>query len=398
MDVCIARKPIFDRNMKVYGYDLLYCENTIANTVSEADVKSELVYDSFFVIGIDDLTNGAAAFIRFSRALVDGDIPVQFPRDKIVVEVFEEDYNKQVTAEDCVKIKSLGYRLALDGFILDDANIGLLKAADIIKINFSAATITTQAAMVGRFKGNVRFLADNIETREDYTRAADIGYDLFGGSFFTKPSYVNTKEIESLDMNLFNLIQELDRPEPDYAVLSEIIERDLGLSYKLLKFVNSAAMSSGYKIVSISRAVTYLGTRTLRQFLSVILVKKHQTNENEELVKLSLVRGKLMSLLASELGLGEAGSAYFFTGIFSLIDVILDRSMREIVHELPLIGAVKQALLGENNPLRRMLDFIVRYENARWDLAGNAYPMNRIDKNMMMSLYIDALRWANILD
>ena len=398
MDVCIARKPIFDRKMKVYGYDLLYCENNIPNAVSPDDVKTELVYDSFFVIGIDDLTNGAAAFIRFSRALVAGDIPVQIPRNKTVVEVLEEDYPQQVTMDDCLKIKSLGYLLALDGFILNDANIGLLKAADIIKIDFSAATLDTQATMVGRFKGNVRFLADNIETREDYKRAEEIGYDLFEGSFFTKPSYVNSKEIDSLDMSLFNLIQELDRPEPDYTVISDIIERDLGLSYRLLKFVNSAAMSSGYKIVSISRAVTYLGTRMLRQFLSVIMVKKLQTNENEELVKLSLVRGKLMSLLASELGLGEAGSAYFFTGIFSLIDVILDKDMREIVVELPLISAVKKALLGENNPLRRMLDFIVHYENARWDLPGDTYPMSRIDKNMMMSLYIDALRWANILD
>ncbi len=398
MDVCIARKPIFDKNMNVYGYDLLYAEENSQDTVSAVDVKYELLYDSFFIIGIDDLTNGATAFIRFSRALIENELPIQIPRNRIVVEVLEDDYLHYVTIDDCKKIKSYGYMLALDGFILNDTNIELLKTADIIKIDFSAATNKTQAAMIRKYSGTVKFMADNIDTRDDYKRASEMGYDFFEGSFFTKPTYVNSKEIESLDMSLFNLIQELDRPEPDCAVISDIIERDLGLSYKLLKFVNSAAMSSGYKIVSISRAVTYLGTRMLRQFLSVLMVKNLQTSENTELVKLSLVRGKLMSLLESELGLTTAGSVYFFVGLFSLIDVLLDKDMKEIVNDLPLINAVKHALLGEKNAPRRMLDFIIDYENGRWDLIEGTYPMNVIDKNKIMSLYIEALKWANILD
>ena len=396
MDVCIARKPIFNKTMKVYGYDLFYGENT--HNDGTDDVKAELLYDSFFVIGFEALTNETAALIRFSRALIDSDIPTQVPSDKIVVKVPEEDYRKQLTPDDCAKIKSRGFKLALDGFILDETNIDLLEIADIIMIDFSAASLEAQAAMIARFKGRVLFLANCIETREEYNRAVEIGYNLFEGRFFTKPSYINSKDIDSLDTSLFNLIQELNSPEPDYAVITEIIERDLGLSYKLLKFVNSAAMTSGYKIVSISRAVTYLGTRILRQFLTVLLVKNLQTNENAELVKLSLVRGKLMSLLASELGLNEAGSGFYLTGIFSMIDVILERDMKDIVRDLPLISTVKQALLGENNVIRRMLDFIINYEDGKWDDPEGAYPMNLISKNKMMSFYIDALKWANILD
>ena len=398
MDVCIARKPIFDKNMNVYGYDLLYgAENTPDSAMSHG-VQTELLYDSFFVIGINELTNGLAAFIPFSRVLLNQDIPIQVPRNRIVVEVRESDYQHAVTDADCKKIKSSGFMLALDGFILNDKNIDLVKTADIIKIDFTAATAETQSAITRKFKGKVQFLADNIETREDFKRAAEMGYDLFVGNFFTKPSYINSKEIESLDMSLFNLIQELERPEPDYTVISDIIERDLGLSYKLLKFVNSAAMSSGYKIVSISRAVTYLGTRMLRQFLSVMMVKNLQTHENAELVKLSLVRGRLMSLLETELGINKTGSEYFFTGLFSLIDVLLDKDMKEVVNELPLLNVVKQALLGDKNGLRRMLDYIIDYENGRWDLMETAYPTLINDKNKMTSLYIEALKWANILD
>ena len=394
MDVCIARKPVFDKNMNIFGYDLLYSENNLP----DADAEAQLLYDSFFVIGIDDLTSGASAFIRYSSLLITGDIPISYPKDKIVVEILENDFQHNVSLEDCSKLKALGYTLALDDFVLNNANMRLLKIADVINIDFSAATLHAQAAMIDTFKGNVRFLAKNIETRDDYKCASELGYDLFEGNFFTKPSFVTSKEVDSLDMNLYNLIQELDRAEPDYGVITEIIERDLGLSYKLLKFVNSAAVSSGYKLVSISRAVTYLGTRRLRQFLTVIMVKKLQTNENAELIRLSLVRGKLMSLLAVELGLAEAASAYFFTGIFSLIDVILNNDMQDIIHDLPLISDVKQALLGELNDLKKLLDFIILLENENWENIGETYPMNLIDKNKVTSLSIQALKWANILD
>jgi EAL and modified HD-GYP domain-containing signal transduction protein len=292
----------------------------------------------------------------------------------------------------------MGYMLAVDGFILDSGNISLLDIADIIKIDFTSATIETQAALIRKYKRKVRFFAHNIETREEYRQASDIGYDLFEGNFFSKPSVVNSKEIEPLDMNLLNIIHVLNAPEPDYIVISNIIEHDLALSYKLLKFVNSAYIASWYRINSIYRAVTYLGTRALRQFVLLIMMKNMNNSENAELIRLSLVRGRLMSLLAKELGMKETGSEYFFTGMFSLIDVILNKSMESVLKELPILNSVKQALLGADNDMRRMLNFIICYEKAQWDEIEGQYPMNIIGKNRIVSLYIDALKWANLLD
>lgn len=386
--------------MRVYGYDLLYGRSGTQDLPGkDAELtKTELLYDSFFVIGIDALTNGTVAFIRYAKTLLESDIPIALPKQRIVVEVLESDYQAQVSMEECKKIKSRGYMLALDGFILDEVNLSLLETADIVKIDFTAATLETQAALIRKFKGKVKFLADQIESREDYKRAVEIGYDLLEGDFFSKPSFINSKEIESFHINLFNLVQELNGIEPDYSVISDIIEHDLGLSYKLLKFVNSAYIASWYKITSIPRAITYLGIRRLRQFISLMLLKDLQNIENAELIRLSLVRGRLMSLLARELGIKESGSEYFFTGIFSLTDVLLNKNMEDILKELPLLDQVKQALLGEANDLRILLDFIIRYEKAQWDEIEGQYPMNLIGKNQIVSLYLEALKWANLLD
>lgn len=400
MDICIARQPVFDNKMQVYGYALLYEQNSNPHLTEQAEGPSgaELLYDSFFIIGIDDLTNGTNALIHFSKDLLETDIPISLPKQRIVVEVLEHDYSSAVSMEDCKKIKEKGFLLSLDGFILDDVNLSLLEISDLIKIDFTAATIETQAALIRKYKDKVTFFADHIDTREDYKRAVEIGYSLFQGDFFSKPSFVNSKEIETLDMNLFNLVQELDSEEPNFSVISDIIEHDLGLSYKLLKFVNSAYIASWYKINSIPRATSYLGTRRLRQFLLLMMVKNLSNPENTELIRLSLVRGKLMSLIVQELGMKEAGSEYFFTGLFSMIDVLLNREMEDILKELPLINQVKQALLGEPNDLKRMLDFVVCYEKAQWDQIDGRYPMDELGKGKLSSLYLDALKWANLLD
>ena len=171
----------------------------------------------------------------------------------------------------------------------------------------------------------------------------------------------------------------------------------MGLSYKLLKFVNSAYLASWYKINSIHRAITYLGTQRLRQFIALMMLKNLNNSENTELIKLSLVRGRLMSLLAQKLDMKEVGSEYFFTGIFSLIDVILNKNMEDVLKELPLTNPVKQALLGEDNYLKKMLDFVCDYEKGLWDEIEDRYPMDIIGKNIMVSSYIEALKWSNLL-
>ena len=394
MDVFIARQPIFDRRMQIYGYELLY-RHSSKNSFEFVDddvATAEVLYNAFFVVGIEDLTNGTRAFINFSKELIDSNVPLLLPKERIVVEVLERSTATQATVEACKKIRDMGYKLALDDFVSDDNNLPLIEMADIIKVEFSELDINMQRNLIKKYKNRVLFLAEKIETREQYNLALELGYDLFQGFFFSKPSMIRSKEIVPTNAIMLNVINELSKPEPNYKVIAEYIGCDLALSYKLLKLVNSVYMGVGLKIKSIRQAIAFLGVNEMFQWISLIMLKDMLNDENAELIRQSIIRGNLMSSIAQEMGKGELSTEYFLTGLFSLLDVILNRDMESVISGLPLSDIVKDALLGQDNSIKEYLDCIIVHEKADWDTLEQMYPINVIGVKRYMSLYLETLK------
>ncbi|UOO38116.1 HDOD domain-containing protein [Oscillospiraceae bacterium CM] len=400
MSIFIARQPIFDRQLNVYGYELLFRQNNNNYFIEMDDdiATAELIYNSFLVFGIDSLTDGAKAFINFSKGLVDSDFIELLPKDRIVVEVLERNKATQATKDACQRFKQLGYALALDDFSLDEDNIPLLDLVNILKVEFPSLSLSAQAALIQKYRGKVLFLAEKIETREEYQEAVSLGYDLFQGYFFSKPAMLKSKDIKTINVNLFRIMEELNDSEPNYHKISEIIQTDLGLSYKLLRLVNSAYIAPRHRVKTIAQALNYMGTRELYQWISLMMLKDMQDNENAELVKDSLIRGKMMSLLACELHLSHLAPEYFFTGLFSQIDVVLNRDLSDILLGLPLTDLVKKTLLGEKNDIRGLLDCIICIEKADWAGLDNLPFMKAVNPMRFMTYYVDAMKWAGNLN
>ena len=396
MNIYIARQPIFDRNNAIFGYELLFRQNSNNYFVEMDDdvATAELIYNAFLGFGIDNITDGAMAFINFSKGLVERDFLELLPKSRIVVEILERDKASQSTFDACEKFKMMGYVLAVDDYVLDENNQPLLDLVDIVKVEFPAVSLEKQAVLINQYQNKVRFLAEKIETRDEYASAVDLGYELFQGYFFSKPAMLKTRDIGLINTNLLRVVEELNLPEPSYRNISEIIQMDLGLSYKLLQLVNSAYIAPRYQIKSIQQALNFLGTREMYQWISLMMLKDFQSSENAEIVKQSLIRGKLMSLLCNETRHYETASEYFFTGIFSLIEILLNRSLADILNGLPLTDQVKQALLGDQNDLRRMLDYVISFEKGEWNQL-NGHPITAtISADRFMNLYVDALKWA----
>jgi c-di-GMP-related signal transduction protein len=396
MDAFLARQPIFDRGMKIYGYELLHRRSgdNFFSGIDDDQATAELIYNTFLVMGLQDLTDGTNAFINFSKELIDSNVPFLLPKQNIVVEVLEREKVTPVTVDACKRIKAMGYRLALDDFIFNQNNLPLIEMADIIKIEFPAVSSYEQHGLIQRYGTKVDFLAEKIESREEYKQAVEMGYDLFQGYFFSKPSIIRSKEIMTLNTSLFSVFEELNSPEPSYAVIANILARDLGLSYKLLKLANSVYMGARNKIKSIPHALSFIGINEMYQWISLMLLKDIQNVENAELVKQSLIRGKFMELLAFELYPKAENSEFYFTGIFSSIDVLLNSQMEQVLKGLPLSVNIKNALLGMDNDPRRLLNFVMNWEKAHWEKTVDQYPM----RNKYMDLYIKALKWAKKLN
>ncbi|MDZ5473573.1 HDOD domain-containing protein [Bacillus sp. 31A1R] len=399
MEIYVARQPIFDEKMNVFGYELLYRKsmNNFYEGTDDSQSTAELINNAFLAMDIDELTSGTKGFINFSEDLLTKEVPFLLPKDKIVIEILERVEPTKEVVSVCERLKREGYILALDDFVFAEKYLPLIEVADIIKIEFGREGHLHN--LIGRYKNKIKFLAEKVETREEYQRAVEMGYELFQGYFFSKPVIVTGKDIDGgLNINIISAINELDNEEPDYQIVTEIIERDLGISYKILKLANSVALSSRTKIYSLKQALVRLGAKQIKSLLYLIMFKDIQSVENKELVKNSLIRGRLMGLLTIELGIQNKYYEYFMSGLFSSIDIILNNKMERIVEELPLTSEVKDALLGNSGEITDMLNIVINYEQANWGELTQTNSLSTIPKDRFYSLYRESIKWVSELD
>lgn len=400
MDVYVARQPIFDRNMNVFGYELLYrgSMNNFFEGNDENKVTAELINNAFFTMHFNELTEDTKAFINFSQKMLIEEIPLLLPVDSVVVEI-SAGYNiNEDIIEACRKLRESGYIIALDNFVIKESNMPLLEIAHIVKIEFTAVNFLEQRQLIKEYKSKIMFLAEKVETRDEYNLALDMGYDYFQGYFFSKPVIIKGKEIESLNINLVKVMRVLNKKEPEYQEIAEIIATDLGLSYKLLKLANSVYFGSRNRIQSIKQALVQLGIVEIRKWIYLMMLKDIQLIENRELIKTCFIRAKFMELLAIEKDMNDKKLEYFLAGMFSSIDVLLNKDMRVIVDELALSDEVKEALLGEDNEIKNTLDMVINYELLNW----NVFEINKtaygIGQEKFMSLYLKTLMWVKKLN
>lgn len=396
MEVYIARQPIFDRKMNVYAYELLYRRsmNNFYEGTDDAQATATLINNAFLVMEFDVLTSGTRAFINFSEDMLEQEIPLLLPPEEIVVEVLERVEATEKIIEVCQKLKEAGYIIALDDFVFHKKYMPLMEAAHIIKIEFNTVSLELQSHLIKQYGHRIKFLAEKIETREEFQQALDMGYSYFQGYFFSKPVIIKGKELEGFNANLMRVLDELNQQEPNYQRIAEIIERDLGLSYKLLRVANSIFFGSRHKIYSIKQALVRLGIDEIKKWVYLMMLKDVQIIENKELIRSSLIRGKFMELLALELELKHKHLEFFMTGMFSSIDVLLNRRMPEIVNEIPLTDDVGEALLGHRNKLRKILDIVIECEKSNWNHIEVQELVSLITRERFTGAYIGALKWV----
>jgi EAL and modified HD-GYP domain-containing signal transduction protein len=398
MDIYVARQPIFNSKMGLYGYELLYrrSEKNYFEGGDQSGATKELVYNTFLVIGLNKLTDGTVGFINFTQDLLEKEVARILPKDQVVIEILETVQASDKVVAACKNLKELGYTIALDDFVFnrtDQDYTPLIELADIIKIEFPSADKQAQKELLSRYKNKITFLAEKVETREEYKEAVEMGYELFQGYFFSKPMMVKSKEIGMLNVHLIQIMQELYREDPDFTVIADIIQKDLGLSFKLLKMANSIYFGGKYTIKSLTHAVIRLGIVEMKHWISIMLLRDFENEENTELIKMCLLRGKVLELISSDLEQKQSETEFFLTGILSSIDVIVGENMEKILNSLPLSHEVKDALLGKQVYLKECLDCVLAYERFEFDEAKENLAKLNITLDRYMELYVEGLTW-----
>jgi len=394
----VARQPIFNRKEKIFAYELLFRkgDDNFCNSVDGDRETADVISNSFLTIGIDILTGGKRGFINFTANLLKNEIAYSLPKEYLAIEILEDVEPDQEIILACTQLKEAGYLLVLDDFVFEPKFWPLIDLVDIIKVDFLATDVQERRNIVQRVGSRkIKFLAEKVETREDYAEALEIGYCYFQGYYFCKPVVISGKSIPIFKLNYLRLMKEINNPEVDFEKINTFIKGDVSLSYSLLKFINSSVFGFKTKIDSIKHALVLLGLSEVRKWASIIVLQNIGEDKPDELIVNSVVRATFAEALARKTVFKEQASNIFLMGMFSLIDAFLDRPLADVLSELPLTNEIKRALFGENNQIRVFLDLILAYEKADWvNFSVYAHKLN-IDESEVPNLYLQALIAAN---
>ena len=398
MEVYVARQPIFNAEKELFGYELLFREG-MSNYFPDIDgstATSHVLYNSFFTIGIDKIIGDNTAFINFTEDLLLKKLPLMFPPEKVVVEVLENVEPKDEVVAACKEIADQGYHLALDDFFYNKELESLIALANIIKFDFQATSFEKVSQYIEKLsKYNVILLAEKVENYDEFKIARAMGFKLFQGYFFSKPEILKGRDISSVQMSLLQVMAEVNKDNFEFSKVERIISRDVGISYKLLRYMNSAYYRRVCEISSIKQAIVLLGERGMRGFVSLIAMSKLAADKPDELVRSSVIRAKFCELMAQFKSNGLDPSELFTIGLFSLIDAILDDTMENLLGKLPLTDGIKKALTEKEGKLYQYLELAIAYQMAEWEKVSNIANMIRMDESKLPEYFAEAVAWAD---
>ena len=396
--ILLARQPIFDVDIKVSAYELLFRSDggTQANVLDGDSATSQVFLNAFNELDISEVVQNHPAYINFTRNLILN--PPPFDKKRFVIEVLEDIEADDELVRNLQALKDSGYTIALDDFVYDSKWDPALRIADIVKIDvlaFDEAEIKRHVELLKPF--DVVLLAEKVETHEMFHYCKDLGFTLFQGYFLSKPEQVKGRKVPASKLVVLNLLTQLQDPDAELGKIAGMIAKDPVLSVKLIKLVNSAAFSGRREITSLQHAVSMLGLRQVKSW-ATLLSLSNMADKPNELTVLAMTRAKMCQLLA-ECFTNTAGSdAYFTTGLLSNLDAFFDVDLQEIVGSMPLSPMVVAGLLKRDGPIGLVLTTVVAYEQAQWDSIDLAALENlNIGKRELESAYFESIRWASQL-
>ncbi|MBW3694657.1 EAL domain-containing protein [Vibrio sp. T187] len=394
----VARQPILDRNKKTIGYELLFRDGP-KNTFPEVEPElatSRLLSDHFLSTHYNTLGD-KLGFVNFPYTSLINLVPTLFPKQSLIVEILEDCQPTDELLQAIQTLHADGYTIALDDFVPSKAWKRFLPYISIIKFDIQLVPISKAAMFMSTLKGsNIEFLAEKVETYQEFQHAKEVGFSYFQGYFFSKPEMIQRRALNPAFLTIIQLCKEISHDPIDFKEVERLITLDVTLSYKLLTYVNSSCETTT-KIRSFRQAMVYLGEQKLRKFVSLVAIASAKEDKPDSLYGLAIIRARQCELLIERMSAtGDAGHA-FLTGMFSLLDSLLDQPLDEVVNSIPIDEDIKVALLEKRGLLGEVLAMVIAYEKAEWEQAGIIRQRLKVSEEQLGQAYDEATAWAQEL-
>ncbi len=399
MNFYAARQPILDKSKKLFAYELLF-RDSIDNVFPKVDgdeATSKMIEASQFNMGICEFTGNKPAFINFTLETLSQGYPEMLTSDEVVVEILETIKPGKKLLALCKDLHQKGYTLALDDYVHQNVWAHFYPFIQIIKIDIQETGIEDIKEVLVAIKEHphIKMLAEKVETYEEYDQMLQLGFDYFQGYFFAKPEMIKTKSLSPSQMAMAELLYETSKTDLDLNSITHVFERDVSLSYKLLRYANSAIFRRCNEISTIKQALVILGSGELKRFIGLMFAVTVNPDKPSELINLAMTRAKFCELVAQDISSQVDTSIAFLTGLLSMIDAILDEEMAVILEKLPLSQDIKSPLLTKKGAMAALITLVELIEHAQWDKPPLVMEKLKLDKDKVVGHYNQAVTWAD---
>ena len=394
--------PLFDDEMTVCAYSIFaQKENFLLNPSLAGRAKFDgatniLGMDILNNIGIETLTGGREVFVEVSNVSLFSDIEslCSVPHDKLVLLMDYHVEPEKMYLDRLHALKNLGYKLAIRKVTVEkfDAFKDVLRLMDYILLDHKKVNMKTAKFFFDKFFPDKKLIAVNVESSDDYEKLKEQGgYDLYEGPFFRMPRKEPGEELAPLKVNYINLLNVVNDPDFKLEDAAAVIGRDTSLVIELLAMVNHMTVNS--EITSVQHAAAMLGQKELRKWINTVVAKELCSDKPSEIMRVSMLRAKFAENLAPIFEQASQSSELFLTGLFSVLDIILERPLVDALNMVKVSRGIQDALLNGRGNLAMVLNFLKEYENASWQEVSRLMLLGNIDMDKVYNAYVDSLMW-----
>jgi EAL and modified HD-GYP domain-containing signal transduction protein len=405
-DLLVGRQPILDRKKNTIGYELLYRSVITRNSAEAGDgnvATSRVFANTMFEMGLASIVGDKLAFINFTRDFLVKDDLIQlltgiqkenYHPEQLVLEILENIVLDEELFKNLEKFKKHGFKIALDDVASYQQIAKILPTglADIVKVDLIEVDRLRLPVLVRNAKENgLYLLAEKVETQADYSYCFRLGFDFFQGYFFSKPETIQGSR-RSTDASRFTLMRSLAAtmdPMVDFSDLTPIISNDVGLSYKLLRLINSGYFSLPNQVKSIPQAISLIGMQQLRSWI-MLLMMATVDNKPHELTAIALQRAKMCELVGKANG-SKNPETCFLIGLLSVLDALLDTPMDNVVEKLNLANEVSIALVNHEGIPGKVVKSVINTEQGNWEDILDI----GITPSLWGDIYYQSITWSN---
>lgn len=399
MNVFTARLPVLNAKLQIVAYQLSFRDartEAFPEHIPKDTATAKLLVNSYLTSGLEQVTEGKPAFVSFPRSLMEDHLLQMVPYKNIIA-VLEDDI--EPNDENYILIRKMfhkRYPMAIDNFVYKTAWDRFFPFIKLMKFDIQQTPLQRMAPLIAKLRQKkIRLLAQNIQSYQEFELAKKLGFNFFQGDFLYTPQVVEGKEIETSQHFLLSIYSEVMKEDFNYNVLEGYFEKDMSLSYKLLRFVNSSLFDIKKEITSLKQAMIFLGEVQLRKFVCLIVTAELNTDKPKALVQETVIRARLCELFAKKMGLKEQADSAFLTGLFSTIDAILDKPMAEVLETLPLGQNIKDSILNQQGELYDCLQTALAYINGNWMVIFAFAKQHNLNSNGLIADCDNAYDWMS---